>query len=140
MSCYTLNWQFRYLKYQDGVARGLVEPSKLPPSEDAAHQHSLRVYLQTSIWKSLDVFCLDPCEWGWAMVNNVYEPVALSIECAPDQLLKFVRCKCKSGCSSNLCSCRKHGLCCVPSCKHCCGSCDNSGVIIGNISSIIIKW
>ena len=47
--------------------------------------------------RSLAVFCLDPCEWGWAMVNGVYEPVALSIECAPDQLLKFVRWKCKVG-------------------------------------------
>lgn len=33
----------------------------------------------------------------------------------------------KTACSSQVCSCRKHGLKCVVSCKHCCGKvCDNA--------------
>ena len=33
----------------------------------------------------------------------------------------------KTACSSQVCSCRKHGLKCVVSCKHCCGKgCNNA--------------
>ena len=42
---------------------------------------------------------------------------------APDDLLKVVRCKCKSTscnqCGTNLCSCRKNGLSCVSACEEC---------------------
>ena len=120
-----VDYTFRYLKYQDAAAKGSLDPSKLPPSEDAALQHCLRVFLQVSIWKKLDVFCLDPCDWGWRLSNDTFEPIPNTSDCAPQNLLKFVRCKCKTSCSSNLCSCKKHGLSCVPSCKNCNGSCEN---------------
>ena len=41
----------------------------------------------------------------------------------PEELLKFVRCKCKvastSLCSTKLCSCLKHGFTCVTACSDC---------------------
>ena len=129
---------FRYLKYQDAAAKGLIDPSKLPPTEDSANLHLLRVFLQITIQKKLDQFCLDPCEWGWKKPNNIFEPIQTLLECAPMNLLKFVRCKCKTGCSSNLCSCKKHGLPCVPSCKNCHGDCFNSQVCRNIICSILL--
>ena len=42
---------------------------------------------------------------------------------APDDLLKVIRCKCKSTscnqCGTNLCSCRKNELSCVSACEEC---------------------
>ena len=118
----------RYLKYQDSAAKGLIDPSKLPPSEDAAFLHCLRVFLQISICRELDQFTLDPCVWGWKFSNNLFEPVQTTVDCAPLNILEFVCCKCKTGCASNLCSCKKLGLLCVPTCKNCHGACQNSNV------------
>jgi hypothetical protein len=47
---------------------------------------------------------------------------------APDDILSFVRCKCKTSCMSMLCSCRRNKLTCVGAChssQHV--SCSNSG-------------
>ena len=54
---------------------------------------------------------------------------------ALDNLLKFVRCKCKltskNPCSPNICSCRKNGLKCVTACGDCHGEgCSNSEEIV----------
>jgi len=57
-------------------------------------------------------------------------PVATDPPAAPVNLLKVIRCKCKmdtgQACSSQTCSCRKHGLPCLSACKNCNGhSCEN---------------
>ena len=45
---------------------------------------------------------------------------------APPNLLKIVRCSCKTGCKTMTCSCPKHGLKSTYSCKECRGvSCVN---------------
>ena len=36
----------------------------LPPTEGSVWQHSLRVYLQITYWKSQDT-TINPTEWGW---------------------------------------------------------------------------
>ena len=66
-----------------------------------------------------------------------YLPIATDLEAAPKDLLNVVRCKCQTEtnkpCSSNLCSCRKHGLHCVSACKNCNGECcENIGHDISN--------
>ena len=101
-------------------AHGTIDPSKLP----------LRAYFQCLVWKTLDPFPSDPCLWGWKLEDGLFTPIQSSNECAPADLLKFVRCKCKSGCTSNLCSCKKHGLTCVFACKNCRGDCENCEVCI----------
>ena len=45
--------------------------------------------------------------------------VTLTEPPAPPNLLKIVRCSCKTGCKTMTCSCRKHGLKCTDSCKEC---------------------
>ena len=82
------------------------------------------------IWKSLGQCQYDPCSWGWKMKNGVFAPVMTDLDPAPEELLKFVQCKCKvmskSPCSTKLCSCLKHGRTCVTACSGCCGTeCSN---------------
>ena len=108
------------------MAKGIVDPSELPPTDSAAYQHTLRAVYQATVWDKLDEFCLDPCQYGWDLVDSFHSPVANSQSCAPDNLLKLVRCKCESGCQSALCSCRKHGLSCAVACQNCRGTCENS--------------
>ena len=73
---------------------------------------------------------MDPLKWGWKKLNDHYAPVITDQRSAPEYLLKNISCRCKSDtnfpCSSHLCSCRKYGLPCLSSCKHCLGvSCTN---------------
>ena len=102
-----------------------MDPSKLPPTESSAIQHSRRAFFQCIVWKSLSHFPMDPKHLGWEMEEGTYTPTKSTKEVAPSELLEFIRCKCKAGCSSSLCSCKKHGLQCVFACKNCRGSCEN---------------
>ncbi len=57
---------------------------------------------------------------------------------APEGLLKFIRCKCKlssrNPCSSNICSCHKHGLKCATACGDCHGKdCQNTELELNDI-------
>lgn len=52
----------------DMVAKGVVQPEKMPPTERAAFFHGLRVHLQVITWKLLNdinTLQIDPREWGW---------------------------------------------------------------------------
>ena len=82
------------------------------------------------IWKSLGQCQYDPCSWGWKMKNGVLAHVITDLDSVPEELLKFVRCKCKvtskSPCSAKLCSCQKHSFTCVAACSGCQGTeCSN---------------
>ena len=46
-------------------------------------------------------------------------PVTMTEPPAPPNLLKIVRCGCKTVCKTMSCSCRKHGLKCTDSCREC---------------------
>ncbi len=76
------------------------------------------------IWKNLSVD-IDPTKWGWKLDGKSLQPLMTDLEPAPEFIIKFIRCKCKlsarSPCSSNVCSCRKHGLKCVSACGDCHG-------------------
>ena len=101
----------RYSKYREIAAtKDEIKTESLPPSENAAQQHSYRIYLQVVDWKFLEEAHVDPLEWSWVIRNGFYHPVYTKQPAAPADLLKFVRCKCKlsskSPCSTN-CSCKK---------------------------------
>ena len=76
------------------VSTGNIDPQKFPPTERAAHYHSLRVHLQAIMWKKLTNDDLDPKQWGWKLDSKVLSPIMTDINAAPENLLKFVRCKC----------------------------------------------
>lgn len=122
----------RFHKYQTMIAQSnILEPQRMPPTVRAAHFHSLRVFLQTIQWMNLDTEVLDPCSWGWQHDRSGLVPLMTDMNVAPESVLKFIRCKCKSQnpnqCGTNLCTCFKHGIQCVEACGGCHGvSCKNT--------------
>ena len=112
------------------MAKGIVDPSKLPPTNNASQQHTLRVLFQCAVWRELNQTCLDPLAWGWKKDGTSFVPIKTEMDCAPSEVLNFIRCKCKTSCTSKLCSCKKHGLSCVLACSHCRGECENGQVCI----------
>ena len=121
----------RHAKFMQSVTSKLsLEPAILPPSERAAHYHALRVHLQVAQWKSLDLKCLLPIEWGWCIDGDNLVPIKTDLEPAPAELLQYIRCKYKTisrnTCGTRLCSCRRNGLKCVAACGNCRGQeCEN---------------
>ena len=119
----------RYLKHMQAVttSSGVFEPQKLPPTDRAAYFHNLRSHLQIITWVTLNHKYLDPTNWGWKLneTKPEYIPILTDFPVAPEILLNFVRCKCKSSskntCMTMQCSCRKNGLKCVAACANCCG-------------------
>ena len=105
-----------------------LPPESLPPTTDAAKQHSLRVYHQVQAWLGND---LDPTKWGWQIHkgqdSEKLKPIRMQKDAAPESLLKLVKCNCHGKCDKNTCSCRKNGLLCTLACGHCKGiSCTNA--------------
>ena len=105
----------QYVKFMEMVSSNeAIDPQKLPPRERAAHFHSLRVHLQLMLWKKLthEDLQLDPEQWSWKLDGTTLTPVMTDMAAAPENLLKFVRCKCKlssrNPCGTNACSCRKN--------------------------------
>ena len=133
----SLNY-LRYVKFLEMASSSkAIDPQKLPPTERAAHFHSLRVHLQVVLWKRLTHkdSQLDPEQWGWKLDGTTLTPVMTDMAAAPETLLNFVRCKCKlssrNPCGTNACSCRKNDLKCVTACGDCRGeNCRNAEDII----------
>ena len=46
-----------------------------------------------------------------------------TMESAPDSILEYVMCRCKKGCNTKRCSCKKADLQCTELCQ--CGECEN---------------
>ena len=96
---------------------------------DSCHQQkeSLRVHLQVIIWKKLTSDDLDPKQWGLKLDGKVLNPIMTDIKAAPENLLKFVRCKCKLSSKNPCVLMPKNGLKCVTACEDCQGeSCNNA--------------
>ena len=94
-----------------------VLPENLPPTSDAARFHSFRVFHQVQRWKGVLLPALD---WGWIMKGNFLLSKLMSQALAPIELLKLIKCNCKSGCAPNSnCSCQKNNLKCTPMCGSC---------------------
>lgn len=99
----------------------------LPPNEDALKLHISRCNYQAYIWRhALDQNIDAPSflEHGWDEDKDGNVKIKwLSGPPAPESLLVFVNCGCKTGCKSNRCSCHKATLPCTDLCK--CESCEN---------------
>ena len=82
----------RYTKFMEMVSssKAPLDPQKLPPTERAAHYHSLRVHLQVIIWKKLSNNDLDPKQWGWKLEGSAFAPIMTDLDAALDSLLKFI--------------------------------------------------
>ena len=113
----------RHKKFCEKVASNVasIEPQALPPTSAAMKYHSYRVYYQICVWSEWDSN-MSPEDWGWRIDEEGFVPVATDLPVAPENLLKVVRCSCKTDCINLRCSCRKHNLKCTIACTHCRGS------------------
>ena len=121
----------RHAKFCERAAKSptSVKVHKLPPTSAAARYHSMRAYLQVQQWKQ-PTCPLDPLSWGWSLVQGRLEPIQVDLPPAPETLLQVIRCNCKTDCSSNRCTCRKHGLQCSTACGNCRGIvCSNAPIV-----------
>jgi len=119
--------RLRKITFLDKVASNQVyiKPECLPPTGDACKHHSLRVYYQILEWKGLSEG-LNVLDYGWKVRNGTLEPRKTDKGPAPQNVLKMIRCGCKSGCKTSMCTCRKLTLECSVVCRNCRGECVNS--------------
>ena len=123
---------FRYHQFMQAVAtlKITIKPQSLAPTVSANKYHSMRVHFQVIEWKTLMSVELNPLDWGWKLSNGHYCPIMTDLNAAPDNILRCIPCNCniskKRPCSTNTCSCKKHGLVCVSACGNCNGiDCEN---------------
>lgn len=108
---------FRFEQFKISLQKQKSRLELLPPTSQAAAQHSLRVFYQIQLWLGNKK---NPEEWGWKKVNGSLQPVTTLLEPAPESILQLISCNCKTDCSSR-CGCRKAGLRCSEICGHCQG-------------------
>jgi len=66
----------------------------------------MRVYHQIQVWAGKTD--MDPLHWGWRNHQGTIVPLMTHLPPAPNALLEVIICKCKTGCSTLKCSCKKH--------------------------------
>ena len=106
---------------------GKFSDARLPPNKDCLVKHIQRANYQAAIWKCSTCRMINapsPSRHGW----NIDGSGNISInwmdgDCAPDALLQNYNCKCKTGCITNRCSCKKASNFCSDVCQ--CVSCAN---------------
>ena len=99
------------------AAKGKVKPERLPATEEAVKQHCLRAYLQVHDWMLLQTQSLDPTKFGWQVIDSTFHPIGTTAPIAPDALLKFICCSCKTECNNNRCGCKRSNVNCLTACK-----------------------
>jgi len=110
--------QLRFQCFAKAATKTSCNIASLPPTREAARQHSLRVYHQIQAWSGNHLI---PLEWGWKQTVNGLLPIPTTIAAAPQELLKTISCKCLKGCTGN-CGCKKIGLHCSILCSGCQGT------------------
>lgn len=118
--------EHRFYMYHQHTAKKRLQAhfdlATLPPTSAAASQHSFRVYHQVQKWLGHD---LDPCQWGWSLVDNSLQPIPTTLPPAPERIMHVISCNCKT--CSDFCECKRAGLLCSAMCGKCEGlSCENS--------------
>jgi len=93
---------------------------RLPPTSDALKEHTKRANYQSYIWKSATKQNLNlpsPVEAGWTTdENSSIVPKKMTQQPAPEAVIDFTRCSCKTDCSTGRCKCRKENLPCTDAC------------------------
>ena len=94
-----------------------VAPESLPPTSEAAKQHSYRTYYQVQVWRGSE--SIDPLSWGWKGQKDKMMPIPTEKAPSPLELLRIFRCGCKTGCKNTRYICVKHGLKCTQGVSRC---------------------
>ena len=125
----------RFSLFKKNIKNKTFTLAKLPPTEAAASQHSLRVHAQILKWQ---LKTIDLTKYGWEIKDDMLGPVQLekNQKLIPDDILKDISCKCTKVCKKK-CGCVKHGLKCSEFCVNCFGkNCSNceTPVVPSNVS------
>ena len=125
LSLYTAEKQFKTLDNYRGPAykravknvkvSSQFKLERLPPTTEAARQHSLRTYLQVQTW--LGNTTLSPLDWDWKLCSDILVPHRTEKPVAHPNLLNMISCGCKKGCKAS-CTCRKMGMLCTDMCAN----------------------
>lgn len=106
---------------------GKCSDEALPPNSDCLLQHIRRSNFQAISWKQ----CLSPLLQlpqvegnGWKLDGEGRLEISwMTNPSAPESLIEFVKCSCKTGCKSKRCSCVKSNVQCTEVCS--CNGCGN---------------
>ena len=100
-----------------------LEGESLPPTRSALFQHCLRANGVCKRDKSYTEKCPllpDYTDCGFKITSDKkYMPVMTTKLPAPEAVLNYVKCGCKTGCKNKRCSCVEAGLNCTPLCTKC---------------------
>ena len=118
-----MRWHlFRKCQYTD---------QKLPPTVAALLQKIRRANYVSHIWNQCGIprpSVPDPTSHGWYLEDNRLISVPTLLKPAPQAVLELVRCRCKTHCVTQNCSCKKHNLNCTDACFACGEACQNRNV------------
>lgn len=95
----------------------------LPPTMDSFEAHCQRAHYQVALWKAAGLASppkICPLECGWEVKGSVLHPqysLQGQMPPAPEEIMNLIKCACKTGCSTALCTCTKHLLSCTMFCK-----------------------
>ena len=106
---------------------GNLNEESMPCTEDVLKKHLSRANSQAAIWRralNQTIGAPDLRNYGWRVDNEAVSVSWMDLPPAPDGILENVECACKSGSSTNRCSCFKGSLSCISLCK--CSGCTNS--------------
>ena len=107
--------------------KGKFSDTALPPNKDCLSKHVLRANYQAAIWKKGTTAVINAppvTNHGWNISQDGKIGVVwMENKCAPDELLKDCNCKCKKGCATLRCSCKKANNKCNDMCQ--CVGCSN---------------
>lgn len=95
-------------------------PEKLPPTLDALVHHLKRACYQAFIWKNAcqpKLSLPSPVDNGWCLDDGNFTPKYMSSQPVPKSTIELICCKCKKGCKTAACSCRRSSLVCTDVCQ-----------------------
>ena len=106
---------------------GKFEEELLPPNADSLEQYVKGANFQCFIWRHATNAMMNAPTFsghGWEIDDLGHMHVTwMTLPPAPDSVLDFVNCRCKTSCINNRCSCKKANLKCSKLCN--CIDCQN---------------
>lgn len=95
------------------------DEQKLAPSQNSLILHAQRANYQTCINRlALDrqVEAPNPNDHGWVLEKDTVRVRWISQDPIPREIMEIDSCKCKSGCDTNRCTCKKSSVTCTDLC------------------------
>ena len=105
-------------------------PESLPPTSDALYFHIQRAHYQAAVWRQAHLAyptIPNPEGMGWKMEEGTLKPMLMLLSPVPESCKEVQACKCKTGCKTLRCRCKKANLNCTRdcTCNHGNELCDN---------------